>query len=352
MKLKINCGISSDNQSANAVEDEIEKAKLAIDNHVDYISNISIYEPLVKTFWNKLSHLDLKSSALCSVPLYESILLDEPILDVVKRHVEEYGVKAFTLHMTSTDLIKRAIADEFTINSRGGMFLVEMLNKSNKHINPNEAEFDKIIQICQENNIKMYLGTCLRPGKVDFCPKINDLVLEDLKTARSFYDVLAQHGIESEVECMGHIHPSQLSSYKYYFGDRKICSMGPLVTDSTNGYDDLNALMGWHLAMDIGLNISTVCIITRSEHIKIPTFEDDLDAITKWKTYTYLYELTHSTFCTSAAQSLEMKCISKMSRQRTQCSAHVNIFGEMDIPEHCNVCGSHCPLEMKKKNLI
>ena len=77
--------------------------------------------------------------------------------------------------------------------------------------------------------------------------------------------------------------------------------MGPLVTDSTNGYDDLNALMGWHLAMDIGLNISTVCIITRSEHIKIPTFEDDLDAITKWKTYTYLYELTHSTFCTSAA---------------------------------------------------
>jgi hypothetical protein len=104
--------------------------------------------------------------------------------------------------------------------------------------------------------------------------------------------------------------------------------------------------------MDAGLNISTICMVTRSEHIKIPSFEDDLDAIKKWKTYTYLYELTHDTFGTPMAKELELKCISKISRQREQCSAHINIFGEMDIPEHCNICGDHCPLEMKKKNLI
>ena len=93
-------------------------------------------------------------------------------------------------------------------------------------------------------------------------------------------------------------------------------------------------------------------MLTRSEHIKIPTLDDNLDAIKKFKVYGHLYDITHKTSSTNDSMNKELSIISKKTLQREQCSAHINIFGEMDIPEHCNICGDHCPLEMKKKGLI
>lgn len=348
MKIKVNCGISSSNQSVDPLYDEVQKAESMIDAGADYLSHISIYEDSIKKVWNELSKIDLKQTILCGVPLYESCLFNEPILDVIKRYYELYHVRCVTLHLTKMSTIKKAIDQNFKINSRGGIFLVE----SRKDINPIEGELEKIIDYCLLNKIKVHIGTALRPGSIDICPEINSLVLEDLKTARSYYDKFVNIGLDCEIECMGHVSFNQLSSYSYYLGSRKICSMGPLVSDAVNGYDEINALFGYHLAMDAGLNIQTCCMLTRSEHIKIPTLDDNLDAIKKFKVYGHLYDITHKTSSTNDSMNKELSIISKKTLQREQCSAHINIFGEMDIPEHCNICGDHCPLEMKKKGLI
>ena len=350
MKLKLNCGISSAQQSPYPIETELEKARMAADLGVDFLSCISIYKPLIKELWAGLSKLDIKGVALCGVPFYESEIFGEPLLDVIKRYVEEYGVTILTMHMTEADTVERAMTSGFVINSRGGRFLMERICSGRKS-NPNVDEFDAVSEYCQRNGVSIHVGTCLRPGRVEFCPEINAFTLEDLKTARATYDRLSQMGIYAEIECMGHVHPIQLDSYKYYLGDRRVCSMGPLITDTLNGFDDVNAMAGYHLAMDKKINISTICVITRSEHIKIPTLEDDMDAIRRWQAYSYLYGLSHETGFSAKAREKELQCISKMSRQRSQCSAHINVFGEMDIPEHCNICGDRCPLEMKKMSI-
>ena len=347
MKLKMNCGISSSEQSKNLIKDELEKAECAIDNNVDYLSNISIHIPVIKDFWTELCRLNRKNTCFCSVPLYEACLFEQPIIDVIKRHHEEYGVKTMTFHMTDVKLIKRALDENFRINSRAGYFL----SKSDFQTNPHVSDLEMLIRYCQKNKINIHIGTSLRPGKVDASPQINYLTLQELKDTRNFYDMFVNNGIETEIECMGHVSIQQLPQYKYFLNDREICSMGPLITDSVNEYDDLNAMFGYHLAAEQGMNIKTICIITRSEHIRIPDLSDDLDAIKKWQIYTYLYDLTHNTVGTQTAKNKELTVISKRSRQATQCSCHVNIFGEMNVPKHCNVCGDCCPLEMKNKTL-
>lgn len=341
--LKLNIGLSYPEQ---LFMNELEKLKLASKYNIDYVSVISVDKPRIKDLWNAVRENVDENITLCSVPIYESIIFEEDIKDTIKRHAS-YGVKAMTFHITPTYLIREAEKNGYIINSRGGQFLREQMEKDKTWENPFFENFTELVLFAHECGVNtIFLGTSLRPGA---CEKTSKYTIDELKIACDFYDKCNDSitVIDYQIEAFGHVPVSEFPIYKYILGTRDICAMGPLITDAVNGYDELNAIIGYTLALKEGFNISTECMISRSEHIKMPTVEDVEDECQKWRVAKLVNGLANDWW---EAHEEEDPIIAKKEKLRTQCSAHVNLFGAMDVQKTCNVCGNRCPLIKGEKN--
>jgi len=337
--LKLNVGVSNKDQR---LDYEIMKCEIARKYNVDYVSVISVYKDHIKPLWNSIKHWHENNISdaptLCSVPLYESCIFDEPLMDTFKRHYE-YGVRAFTIHVTSRELFERALNAGFIINSRGGQFLWDIFTQGKE--NPILEHLDEIIDFCREHNCELMLGTSLRPGTVEKNMTLfKAATIQELYDAKKIWEYIVKKGVICQVECLGHVHYNELETYKSIFGETPLCVMGPLLTDSVNGFDDINAIIGYAYASQ-KLNIATICMLSRKEHISLPDIEDVEDECQKWRVAQHVVGLTQHDPLSIYEES---KVLKVKANQRTQCSAHVNIFGKINMPEKCNVCGSMCPL--------
>lgn len=337
-KLKYNIGISNKEQT---IEEEVEKIKNACDLNVEYVSHISIYKDMIIPLWEAIKEYSTKT-CLCGVPLYESVLFNESIIDVIKRY-KSYGVKAITLHTTDMKILIDAKNSGFKINSRGGMFLHELYEKDNNVQNPILENIDEILEYMKDNNMKLFIGTSLRAGK---CFSDFTYIEKELVDAVGLYNyAVKKYKLDVEIETFGHINVSEFDKYYKILENIPLCTMGPLQVDSVNGFDDLNALYGLTRAIDFGFKISTECILTRAEHLHIPDAEDGIDAIKKFNVWRHIIGCEYSN---KTELEKQQKVMNIKNSQNTQCSAYVNIFGEMNVNKHCNVCGEHCPLEKIK----
>ena len=343
--LKLNVGLSNMTQNFS---DELEKVRIGLKHNVDYISVISIDTPRIKELWQAISdiyknwlkdHPDCPT-ILCSAPIYETILFEENPIDTLKRHLE-YGVRAFTFHIAPFSMVDDALMQGFVVNSRGGEFILE--SKSS----PYHDNLDEIIKFAVNNDVKkIFYGTTLRPGK---CEPLKGPTIDELRYICGIYDhykeIYKFDGVDFEIECFGHLPQSEWFYYNHIVDDRPLCAMGPLLNDCVNGYDDINAIIGYSLAKAYGFNIVTECMLSRSEHIKMPTIDDVEDEVTKWKVADFTVNLENR----SDYKRKRDKIMTIKESQGTQCSAHINIFGKMNIQETCDVCGEHCPLLREKK---
>lgn len=355
--LKLNCGLSYPEQDA---QEELKKIELANKYSVDYVSIISIDKERTKWFWelvassynwadSNYSDLPKPKFKLCSAPLYESIMFNEDIFDTMKRHFS-YGVKAMTFHVTSTALIERAAGSGFIVNSRGGVFTAE-----SSKANPITERWNEIVDFCCDNNIEIFIGTSLRPGVCE--NNLSEWTLRDLESAVSYYDS-AEIRISAKkpwlkiyLETLGHVKGKNLHEYEDICGPRRICAMGPILTDSTNGFDELNSIIGFTLVRaTTNLNLQVECMVSRKEHIDLPNLQDVEDEIQKWKVAELVTDVTLIGKKPIGKDSLEKEkeVLKVKSAQRTQCSAHYNLFGAMDIIPTCRVCGNKCPLTSEK----
>lgn len=341
--LKLNCGLSFKEQS---LDDEVKKVQLANKYNIDYVSVISIEIPRIKKLWETIAKLD-KKFILCSAPIYESVLLNESFEETIKRHAS-YGVKAMTFHITPISLLMKAKNSGYIINSRGGEFLMELYEKDNTFENPYYSKFFELCQLAKDCGVnEIFLGTSLRPGA---CNSLNKYTAEELKIACDFYDKLEnKYNMSVQIEAFGHVPYSEWPKYKEILGNRKICAMGPLLTDSVNGYDEINAIIGYTMAKQYGFNFTTECMLSRKEHIGMPELADVEDEMQKWRVADTCIGVSYKE---EKALADEKKVIDKKDKQRTQCSAHINIFGPMDIPIECNTCGDRCPLLHEKQKLL
>lgn len=343
--LKLNCGLSYPEQS---FEDEMKKIHLANKFGVEYVSVISVDATRANRFWQAVEEMPNKKFTICSAPIYENVLFSETIEETIKRQTS-FGVGAMTIHITPISLLMEAEKNGYIINSRGGEFLREVAVKNSSYENPFYSRFDEMIDFSMKCGVKeFFLGTALRPGA---CEKLSKWTLEELKIASVFYDRLTARGIPAQIEGFGHVIYDEWSRYKMVVGDRPMSSMGPLLTDCVNGFDEINAIMGYTLAVYNGFNIKTECMLSRKEHIDMPTVEDVEDEIQKWK----VAETTVGIVMKNrAALEAESKVIAVKDKQRTQCSGHVNIFGTMNVREDCRMCGvdsegnDRCPLRRNK----
>lgn len=356
--LKLNCGLSYPEQNA---EQELRKIILANKYEVDYVSIISIDKERTKWFWevvkssfnfneHAFSMMPDANFKLCSAPLYESVMFNEDIMETIKRHYS-YGVKAMTFHTTPVELIKDAVKNGFIVNSRGGIFSADL------DYNPIITKWAQIVMFCIEHDIEIFIGTSLRPGACE--NELSEYTIKDLIHACDFYDRAVNYykaagkiknPSEAPIylETLGHVRAWNLKKYEEILKYRKICAIGPLLTDAVNGFDELNAIIGYtYVKSSTTLNLWVECMLSRKEHIELPNVEDVEDEIKKWKVAELVNDVTKR-YIEGSENHDEKKVLEVKGQQRTQCSAHYNIFGAMDIIPTCNVCGNKCPLTSEK----
>jgi phosphomethylpyrimidine synthase len=319
-KLKLNFGISGCGQK---VSDEQEKLKVACEMGVDYCSQITILKESITPMWEMASQYQDKT-ILCSVPLYESILLDEPILETIKRQYS-FGVRAFTFHLTSKELLlQQKQFGARAINSRGGLFLQEWYKNHNN--NPHIEHVGEIQEFFSSHPAEIFIGTSLRPGTTKIETKLYE---QEIINAQTF-------PYKKVIEAGGHISFNDFNKFQKLFNNNEICLMGPITTDSTNGYDHITASTGAVSFAQGYSHINTLLITTPAEHISIPTVEDNIKGIKTFKIAAHMIDLKYNN---EAAISLE----NTFSGTELSCNNGRNLFGFFGNKE-CNMCGDKCPL--------
>ncbi len=330
MKVKVNVGCSN---RSDDVEIEMKKIQYALSRQVDYISEISLVPEKKKLLLEFIHQLDHKNTKFCTVPLYDSVLTQRSLLEIMKEQYA-YGIRCFTLHLTPLFQIQNAIKQEFIINSRAGNFL-HGLAKENLE-NPHFADFQEIISFIRKNNCELFVGTSLRPGRVAES-KTSKLWLEELSFITDF---MTKQGVDKNeyiLECGGHIDSSLLDTFVEAIQNQQICVMGPLITDATNAFDDLSSIVGASI-LHGKKKIHTHLLLTSDEHIRLPTFDSlkkGVDTVLVLKHNLNLFHQDPST----------LNHESRFQNQSNQCTTGINLFGPLEgDPKICSMCGLHCPL--------
>ena len=258
-RVKINANIGTSPFHCS-VKGEMRKLKIALDAGADTVMDLSIAGDLDSI---RQQMLDACPAPLGTVPMYgvAQIYIDrgedpatidpEVIFADVEKQAEQ-GVDFMTLHCGLTRQGAEWGAKggrTIGIVSRGGSILSRWMLHNDKE-NPLLTEFDRILDIARRYNVTLSLGDGLRPGAN--C---------DSGDAAQWMEVimlgqLAKRGLEKGVQCMiegpGHVSlnevEAQILSIKKLTHNAPLYVLGPLVTDTTPGYDHIAGAIGGALA--------------------------------------------------------------------------------------------------------
>ncbi|KAF1076195.1 phosphomethylpyrimidine synthase ThiC [Halodesulfovibrio sp. MK-HDV] len=281
--VKVNANIGT-SPLKNDVRCEMVKLQTAINAGADTVMDLSIGGDLDKIRREMVSSTKLP---LGTVPMYAvaqvyldsdrdpaDIQPDELFAEIEKQ--AKQGVDYMTVHCGLTMRGAKFATDgsrTMGIVSRGGSILARWMLKNDKE-NPLLTGYDRILEIARKYNVTLSLGDGLRPGAGT-----------DAGDAAQWEEVmvlgqLAKRGLEAGVQCMiegpGHVPLSeveaQIISIKKLTNGAPLYVLGPLVIDSSPGYDHIAGAIGGAIAVKAGVDF--LCYLTPAEHLTLPSIED------------------------------------------------------------------------------
>ncbi|WP_027362248.1 phosphomethylpyrimidine synthase ThiC [Halodesulfovibrio aestuarii] len=281
--VKVNANIGT-SPLKNDFQCEMVKLQTAINAGADTVMDLSIGGDLDEIRQKMLSSTRLP---LGTVPMYAvaqkyldsdrdpaDIQPDELFEEIEKQ--AKQGVDYMTVHCGLTMRGAEFATDgsrTMGIVSRGGSILARWMLKNGKE-NPLLTGYDRILEIARKYNVTLSLGDGLRPGAGT-----------DAGDAAQWEEVmvlgqLAKRGLEAGVQCMiegpGHVPLSeveaQIISIKKLTHGAPLYVLGPLVIDSSPGYDHIAGAIGGAIAVKAGVDF--LCYLTPAEHLTLPSVED------------------------------------------------------------------------------
>ena len=281
--VKVNANIGT-SPLKNDARCEMVKLQTAINAGADTVMDLSIGGDLDKIRKEMVSSTKLP---LGTVPMYAvaqvyldsdrdpaDIQPDELFAEIEKQ--AKQGVDYMTVHCGLTMRGAQFATDgsrTMGIVSRGGSILARWMLKNGKE-NPLLTGYDRILEIARKYNVTLSLGDGLRPGAGT-----------DAGDAAQWEEVmvlgqLAKRGLEAGVQCMiegpGHVPLSeveaQIISIKKLTNGAPLYVLGPLVIDSSPGYDHIAGAIGGAIAVKAGVDF--LCYLTPAEHLTLPSIED------------------------------------------------------------------------------
>lgn len=284
MSTKVNVNVGTSKDYLN-IEDEVEKAKIAVKYGADAIMDLSTgnSSSLDETRRTILKEVDVPVG---TVPIYqaglekaeERAVVDmsaDDMFNAVRKHAKD-GIDFVTIHagvnLNSLERLRRSerILD---VVSRGGAFLVAWMIH-NERENPFYDEYDYLLEIANEYELTISLGDGMRPGCIsdasDRAKYMETIMLGELvKRAR-------EEGVQAMVEGPGHVPLDEIEAsvktIKHITDFAPLYLLGPLVTDIAPGYDHFVSAIGGAVAGMYGADF--LCMVSPSEHLALPSVND------------------------------------------------------------------------------
>ena len=283
-RVKVNANIGTSGMG-NSPCREMEKLTAALKAGADTVMDLSVAGDLHGI---RQKMLEACPRPLGTVPLYAVAqrYIDagkEPagfsvqeFFEEVERQAEQ-GVDYMTVHCGIT---RRAAAwasegqgRVLGIVSRGGAIMARWM-RNNASENPLLEHFSELIRIAAKHNVTLSLGDALRPGAGadagDAAQWDEVITLGHLaKTARA-------GGVQCMIEGPGHVPmqevAAQIQGMKRLTHGAPLYVLGPLVIDSSPGYDHIAGAIGGALAVQAGADF--LCYLTPAEHLTLPDVHD------------------------------------------------------------------------------
>ncbi len=286
-KINANIGTSED---VNSLEEEIEKAKVAVKYGADALMDLSTGRDLELT---RQKIMEAAPIAIGTVPIYQAIVenvrtrnksfaemsVDE-IFEAIESQVKS-GIDFITVHVGVNRKLLKTIGKSkrvMGIVSRGGSITVRWM-AFNHAENPLFEYYDRLLDIAHEYDCVLSLGDGLRPGAlVDATdrPQIQELITLGELTERAW-----ARGVQVMIEGPGHVPLHQVRANMEI--QKTLCKgapfyvLGPIVTDVFPGYDHITSAIGGAIAATSGADF--LCYVTPAEHLSLPTVDDVKDGV-------------------------------------------------------------------------
>lgn len=284
MSTKVNVNVGTSKDYLN-LEDEVEKAKIAVKYGADAIMDLSTgnSSSLDETRRTILKEVDVPVG---TVPIYqaglekaeERAVVDmsaDDMFNAVRKHAKD-GIDFVTIHAgVNLNSLARLRKSERILDvvSRGGAFLVAWMIH-NERENPFYDEYDYLLEIANEYELTLSLGDGMRPGCIsdasDRAKYMETIILGELvKRAR-------EEGVQAMVEGPGHVPLDEIEAsvktIKHITDFAPLYLLGPLVTDIAPGYDHFVSAIGGAVAGMYGADF--LCMVSPSEHLALPSVDD------------------------------------------------------------------------------
>ena len=299
MSTKVNVNVGTSKDYVN-LDDEVEKAKVAVQYGADTIMDLSTGGDLDETRRRILKAVDVPMG---TVPIYQAALekadvravvdmSSDDMFNAVRQHAND-GIDFVTIHagvnLNALERLKQSgrILD---VVSRGGAFLIAWM-MHNERENPFYAEYEYLLELAREYELTLSLGDGMRPG-----------CIADASDRAKFMEVitlgeLVRRAREADVQALiegpGHVPLDEIEAsvkvIKHVTDFAPLYLLGPLVTDIAPGYDHFVSAIGGAVAGMYGADF--LCMVSPSEHLALPSVNDIKDGTIVTKIAAHVVDL-------------------------------------------------------------
>ncbi len=359
-KVNVNLGTSSEHC---VIEEEVEKARIALKYGADTISDCSMQGNL-----DEIRQILLKNipAPLTTIPIYQVVaeirsfpnIQDNHILRTIERQVKD-GVASIVIHagFTVEDLnYLRKNPRLMGVISKGGS-MTSAIALSQGRENPFLTLFDNILDRLHDSEVVLNLGNAMRSGCVhdtQDLPQYRETRL-NAKLAKQ----ANERGVQVIVEGLGgHVNARQLpqlvKKHKRITGGRPLFVAGPLPTEIGVGHDHISAAIGGTLAGGAGADY--LCAITPAEHLGLPTMDHIREGVIAAKIAAHVADSMKYGLGPQFQQDYLLSSCRYQKDWEGQLTHALDPEGAAKIhppgQKICSMCGTHCAIDVMKKYLI
>ena len=361
MRIKVNANIGT-SSDASSIDEEIEKAAIAVEFGADMIMDLSTGGDIPET---RRRIIGATPVPVGTVPIYEAAvraarnrrgmvnMTPDDLFATIEDHLAG-GVDFITVHCGVTRAVVERLREQGRLTdvvSRGGAFMVEWM-LCNDRENPLYAEYDRLLELTAKYDAILSLGDGFRPGCL--ADATDRAQISELIVLGELVDRARRAGVGTMVEGPGHVPLDQIETniriMKSLTRNAPFYVLGPLVTDIAPGYDHITSAIGGALAGMSGADF--LCYVTPSEHLCLPTKEDVRQGVIAGRIAAHAADIARGypgarardDAMSDARKRLDWERMYELSLD----PAHARARREASMPRDgklCTMCGEFCAMK-------
>jgi phosphomethylpyrimidine synthase len=363
VKVNANLGTSPDHVD---IQEEIQKAKVALEYGSDAIMDLSIGGDLDEI---RRKLLEVIGKPFGTVPIYQAGITAIKKRGAVVDMTEDDMFNAFELH--AKDGVDFAVAHcgitlesvnrlknqnrILDLVSRGGSFHTAWIIHNEKE-NPIYENYDYLLELAKKYDLTLSLGDGMRSGCIY---DANDRAkMQELLIIGELVERAREKGVQTIVEGPGHVPLNVIESniriMKSATKNAPYYVLGPLVTDIAPGYDHIVGAIGGAIAGYAGADF--LCYVTPSEHLSLPNVEDVKEGVIAARIAAHSADLARGigwdldVEMAKARRDLDWEKMFELVIDPNK----AKVYRDKRKPtyeEFCSMCGDLCAIKLPRKYL-